>query len=327
MAATTTPGPKPAAAEPPHPAAAPLAALDLPTPVAVAYSGGADSTALLHAACRRWPGQLVGLHVHHGLQAAADGFEAHCRATCTAMGVPLHVARVDARPAPGASPEDAARIARYRALATLAQQAGAATVLLAQHADDQAETVLLALGRGAGLPGLAGMGADSDRHGVRFVRPLLHVEGPALRRWLQQCGIGWVEDPSNADERLTRNRIRRQVAPALDAAWPSWRATFARSARHAAQAQAVLDEVAAADLAAMAGQPRLAGLQALSRPRQANLLRHWLRSRHGTAASAAQLEELLDQVDACRTRGHAIALKVGAGTIRREGALLSYVAA
>jgi tRNA(Ile)-lysidine synthase len=324
MAASTTPAPKPAAAEPPNPALAPLAALALPTPVAVACSGGADSTALLHAARGRWPGQVLALHVHHGLQAAADGFEAQCAAACAAWGVPLHVARVDARHAPGESPEDAARVARYRALAQLAQQAGAACVLLAQHADDQAETVLLALGRGAGLPGLAGMDPDFVRHDVRFVRPLLDVPGAALRGWLQDAGIAWADDPSNADERLTRNRIRRRLGPALDAALPAWRATFARSARHAAQAQALLQELAAQDLAAMDGQPRLADLRRLSRARQANLLRHWLRSRHATAATAAQLEELLDQVAACNTRGHAIAIRVGAGTIRREGALLSY---
>ncbi|HYF17527.1 MAG TPA: ATP-binding protein, partial [Ramlibacter sp.] len=122
MAASPTPRPKPAADPAPNPALAPLLALNPDLPLAVAYSGGADSTALLHAAAARWPGQVRALHVHHGLQEAADGFQAQCERTCASLAVPLHVCRVDARPAPGESPEDAARVARYRALASAARE-------------------------------------------------------------------------------------------------------------------------------------------------------------------------------------------------------------
>lgn len=123
-------------------------------PLAVAYSGGADSTALLLACAEKWPGQVTAIHIHHGLQAAADDFERHCRAFCTQLGVPLLVQRVDARPAPGQSPEDAARRARYEAFRELAleghAQASIKTIAIAQQADDQVETLLLALSREIG---------------------------------------------------------------------------------------------------------------------------------------------------------------------------------
>ncbi|TFZ08711.1 tRNA lysidine(34) synthetase TilS [Ramlibacter humi] len=328
MAASPTPRPK-RAAEPGavpgiHPALAPLQALDPPLPLAVAYSGGADSTFLLLAASWLWPGQVRALHVHHGLQSAADDFESHCVQLCEKLGVPLDVRRVQARHAPGESPEDAARVARYAALAAAAHEAGSACVLLGQHADDQAETLLLALSRGAGLPGLAAMPQRFERHGMTFLRPLLTLPGAVLRQCLVEQGAGFVEDPSNTDTRFTRNRIRHRLLPALEEAFPGFRETFARSARHAAQAQALLEEVAAQDLAAMGSEPAIAALQRLSEARQANLLRHWLRTVHSQAASAAQLDELLAQVRDCTTRGHRLRLKVGRGYVVRNGEHLQF---
>lgn len=292
-------------------------------PLAVALSGGADSTALLLACAARWPGQVEALHVHHGLQPAADRFESHCRALCERLSVPLTVARVDARAAPGASPEDTARRARYAAffrMASTGRSSGAIeTIAIAQHADDQVETLLLALSRGAGLPGLAAMPTRVRRGGVWLARPLLQVPGPTVRAWLRARGEDWVEDPTNADTRYTRNRIRARLMPALHEAFPAFRETFARSAAHAAQAQGLLDEVAAEDLAGCGCPPELARLRSLGRARQANLLRHWLRQVHGATPSAAQLAELLDQLAACRTRGHQIAIRVGHGIVRRCG--------
>lgn len=295
-------------------------------PLAVALSGGADSTALLLACAARWPGQVHAFHVHHGLQAAADGFEQHCTALCARLGVPLAILRVDARHAPGQSPEDAARQARYKALEALAfdsqAQRAIKTIALAQHADDQAETLLLALSRGAGVAGLAAMPAQWRRGGLHWSRPLLRVAGADVRTWLQQRGERWVEDPSNTDERYTRNRIRRQLLPALQQAFPHFRDTFARSCAHAAQASELLQELAEADLAAVGQPPRIVALRLLSRSRQANVLRHWLRGAHGTTPTAAQLDALLDQIAACTTRGHRIHLKVGRGHVMREGDVL-----
>ncbi|MEY3871036.1 MAG: hypothetical protein RLZZ296_31 [Pseudomonadota bacterium] len=320
MAATPTPKPKPVKARPAsiNPAQVALEAFaDLTAPLAVAYSGGADSTALLHAACALWPEQVRAIHVNHGLQAAADQFETNCAAVCAQLNVPLRVVKVSAGHASGESPEDAARKARYTGLADAARAFGVSQVLLGQHADDQVETILLALSRGAGLAGLSAMPAVFERAGVQFVRPLLDVPGASLRHWLKHTGHAFVDDPSNTDERITRNRIRARLLPALADAFPQFRQTFSRSASHAAQAQEVLDEVAAQDLLQVGSPPVIKALQALSRPRQANVLRHWLLVSHQVRPSAAQLAQLLDQVAVCTTRGHQIHLKVATGHVLR----------
>jgi tRNA(Ile)-lysidine synthase len=293
-------------------------------PLAVAFSGGADSTALLVACAHRWPRSVVALHVNHGLQAAASDFERQCEATCSSLGVALHVKRVDARHRAGDSPEDAARVARYDAIHEMALAAGAKCVALAQHADDQVETLLLALSRGAGLAGLAGMRAAWERDGLDYSRPLLEVSADDIRAWLRAQGIAWVEDPTNTDERFTRNRIRARLLPSLAEAFPSYRDTFARSARHAAQAQSLLEETAAEDLARAGTPPAIEALRVMSRARRANALRWWLKSSHGQQPSAAQLDELLDQIDACSTRGHSIHLRVATGFVHREGERLVF---
>ncbi|MEO5797630.1 MAG: tRNA lysidine(34) synthetase TilS [Rhodoferax sp.] len=297
-------------------------------PLAVAFSGGADSTALLLACAERWPGQVQAVHIHHGLQAAADDFVRHCETFCAGLRVQLQVVHVDAQPAPGESPEDAARKARYKAFRALAQevpaQAAIKTIVLAQHADDQVETLLLALSRGAGLPGLACMPARWERDGIHYHRPLLGVRADHIRDWLAQRGVAYVTDPTNADERFTRNRIRAQLLPVLEAAFPQFRETFARSAAHAAQAQTVLVEVAEQDLLAVGHPPKIAALQSLSYARQANVLRHWLTGRHHTTPSTAQLHELQHQIAACTTRGQKIHIKVGAGFAVRRGLWLDW---
>jgi len=290
----------------------------------VAFSGGADSTALLLGAATRWPGRVRALHVHHGLQAAADAFEAQATAAAAQLGVPLTTLHVDARPDAGDSPEDAARRARYQALAQAAHEQGLAAVLLGHHAQDQAETVLLALSRGAGLPGLAAMPELRCIGGAWFGRPLLALDAAALRRWLDAHGIGYVIDPTNADPAYTRNRIRHRVLPALAQAFPSFADTVARSARHAAAAQRLLDELAAEDLSRLGDPPSLAGLRALSPERAINVLRHWLRERHATHGTEAQWREVARQIAAARTRGHAIRLRVGRGFLVRSGAVLGY---
>ena len=292
-------------------------------PVGVAYSGGADSTALLLAAAQRWPGQVQAFHIQHGLQAAADDFVRVCQSVCASLKIALHVVHVDAGHAPGESPEDAARRARYGALAQAAASEGMQGMLLGQHADDQVETMLLALSRGAGLPGLSAMPERFERGGMTFYRPLLNTPSLMLRDWLVQAQVAFVDDPTNLDERFTRNRIRARLLPALAQAFPQFRATFARSARHAAQAQAVLIEVAAQDLATVGNPPAINALQTLSRARQANVLRHWLALQQGTP-SAAQLDQLLHQLAACTTRQHRIDLKVSTGHVSRIESGLHY---
>lgn len=300
-------------------------------PLAIGLSGGADSTALLLACTEKWPGQVKAIHIHHGLQVAADDFASYCLALCDQLKVPLAIHRVDAGNAAGESPEDAARKARYKAFSTVAAEywkpLAIENIAIAQHADDQVETILLALSRGAGLPGLSGMPARWLRDGITYYRPLLRVPGASVRRWLAGRGVSWVEDPSNADERFTRNRIRARLLPPLEAAFPQFRETFARSARHAAQGQALLLELAAMDASTTGNPPGIKALQKLSALRQSNLLRHWLLQAHSVTPSSAQLDELVAQVAACTTRGHRLHLKVGDGHITRDGDRLNYAPA
>ena len=296
-------------------------------PLAVAYSGGADSTALLHACAQRWPGQVYAIHVHHGLQAAADGFEAHCRATCAALQVPLAVAKVDARHQVGQSPEDAARRYRYAAVTELARHGfdvPMCSIALAQHADDQVETLLLALSRGAGVAGLAAMPAQWSRDGLDWHRPLLGVSAADIRAGLSEEGIAWVEDPTNAENFYTRNRIRNQLLPVLEQVFPQFRETFARSAALAAQAKRLQQDLAQQDLLVVGVPPNIKALQQLNSERQANVLRHWLLVHHHTTPTAAQLHALQKLIQACRTRGHKIHCKVGYGFAVRNEANLGW---
>ena len=293
-------------------------------PLGVALSGGADSTALLAACAEKWPNQITALHVNHGLQEAASTFEAQCVALCARLSVPLRVARIHAGHAAGESPEDAARRARYRTLVDLALADCAHdaihSIAIAQHANDQAETFMLALSRGAGLAGLSGMAPLWVRDGITFYRPLLGVTTVELRAWLKQRNLPYCEDPTNEDARFTRNRIRRDLMPAFLAAFPQGLDTVARSARHAAQGQEILEEVGRDDWqsAAVEGVPQLKLLQSLSPSRQANALRVWLKTTYGVIPSHAQLSELQRQIAACRTRGHRIHIKVATGFVERN---------
>src|SRR5580704_2983267 len=215
--------------------------------VCVAFSGGADSTALLAALVPlREPRLRVrAVHVDHQLHPDSKLWSAHCRRVARDLGVPLRVRRVDAVARGGASPEAAARAARYAALAT--GLAAGEALLTAHHADDQLETVLLQLLRGAGVTGLAAMPALAPFAAGQLARPLLGIQGRALRAFVQRAGLPWLEDPSNQSEDFDRNYLRARVLPALVARWPAAAATVARGARHAAEAQWLLDELACAD--------------------------------------------------------------------------------
>jgi tRNA(Ile)-lysidine synthase len=298
--------------------------------MAVAFSGGADSTALLMACVRRWPGQVRAIHIHHGLQADADKFASHCQVLCEQLQVPLVLCKVNAKHEAGQSPEDAARKARYAALSEAVHAhpllQGVKDIALGQHADDQVETLLLALSRGAGLPGLASMPSKWLRADLHWHRPLLNVAGAKLREYLTLLEVTWVEDPTNQDQQFTRNRIRAQLLPALERAFPQFRDTFSRSASHAAEAQEILNEVAAADLSSLmaSGGLNIKFLQQLSPARQSLVLRQWLKVHHQTTPSTVQMSELLSQIAACTTRGHQLRLKVGRGYALRDGQVLTW---
>lgn len=249
----------------------------------IAFSGGLDSTVLLHllANSESIP-PLSAVHVHHGLQAAADAWPSHCQSICDHLGVPLLVMRVQVQP--GASLEGAAREARYQAF-TEVMGAGA-VMLTAQHREDQAETLLFRLLRGAGVRGLTAMPVHRPLAGGHLVRPLLHVSRGELEAYAMAHQLQWIADPSNTDTQFSRNYLRHRVFPRLTERWPQAVSRLARSAEHLNEAQGLLDELARIDLQA-ADQPSpfpwlplpslmLACLRELSDARQRNALRHWL---------------------------------------------------
>lgn len=289
----------------PSPAATALhAALaeDTLAPLRLALSGGLDSCLLLHllAAEPDWRRRLEAVHVHHGLSPHADEWAAFCVAQGAALGVPVRVERVQLCPGNGESLEAQARRARYGMLARHLPPGG--VLLTAHHGDDQLETLLLAIKRGSGVRGLAGMGARQPFAGGVLVRPLLGFARAELAAQAGVLGLTWVEDESNGDERFDRNFVRQQLAPPLRARWPAILQTAARSMSLCAEAAELLDELAQSDLAAIGEGERLpvAPLNALSPARRANVLRHWLRERGATPPSREQLTLLWQEVAQAR---------------------------
>lgn len=248
------------------------------TPLCVALSGGVDSTALLAALAGIRPrlNNLRALHVDHGLRPASREWAQHCRDLARRLRVPLQVLTTKVARAPGASLEAAARVARYDLLASALKPGEA--LLLAHHADDQLETVLLQLFRGSGLPGLSAMPTSAPFAKGTLVRPLLSRSREELEAWVRGQGITWIEDDSNADESLNRNYLRRQVLPLIRERWPGSASAVARSARHVAEAQSLLDRVARADIerASYGESLSVKVLRTLPPDRLNNALRFWI---------------------------------------------------
>ncbi|MFB4369650.1 MULTISPECIES: tRNA lysidine(34) synthetase TilS [unclassified Pseudomonas] len=252
----------------------------------VAFSGGLDSTVLLHllamAARHHELRPIRAVHIHHGLQAVAEQWPAHCQRFCDELGVPLDIVPVQV--APGASLERAAREARYAAFTDLMK--ADEVLLLAQHQDDQAETLLYRLLRGAGVRGLAAMSQNRSLGAGHVVRPLLEVPRKTLEAYAIRHGLQWVEDPSNGDSGFARNFLRRDILPQLATHWPGASAVLARAAAYQAEAQGLLRDLAEIDLERCRGQLDiswlsipcldLSAVRQLSEARQRNLLRHWL---------------------------------------------------
>lgn len=291
-----------------------LSSLPSDAAIAIAYSGGLDSTVLLDAAQRTaGASRCVVLHVHHGLSPNADRWLAHCEATAQALGVRFDAEHVRVRRDGGESLEAAAREARYRALDLMCRRQGAAALWLAHHADDQAETVLLQLLRGAGVAGLAAMAPHriDEASAVPRVRPFLHLLRAQLERYAHLRGLSWIEDESNADTRYARNALRHQVLPALSTHFPGFRDALARSARHAATAQRLLDDLAHIDLRTIARDDGAAlsrkALTALDDARATNVMRVWMRSAALPTPSAARLSDMLRQLREARG-GHALSV-------------------
>lgn len=222
----------------------------------VGYSGGLDSTVLLHALAQLPAARargLVALHVDHGLHPASAAWARHCCGTAAALGVEARVLPVQINRA-GRGLEAAARAARHAALAAALPADG--VLVLAHHADDQSETVLLKLLRGAGPEGLGGMRALRVLPQGWLWRPLLDLPRETLRGYALAQGLEWIEDPTNADLRHARNRLRHEILPALRRHWPPLDASLAHAARHAQAAADYIDEAARRALAELQDSTR-----------------------------------------------------------------------
>lgn len=294
----------------------------------VAFSGGADSTALLAALSRlRLPARaLRALHVDHGLHADSGSWATRAVEVARGLRVPCEVLRAKVARARGESPEARARTARYRLLAGALRPGE--VLLTAHHEDDQLETVLLMLLRGAGVAGLAAMPELAPFAGGFLARPLLTRSRTELEAFVRAAGLPHLEDPSNQDERLDRNFLRRRVLPVIRTRWPGAAATVGRAARHAAEAQRLLEGLAWSDLsAAHHGESLAAGaLRALPPDRRRNALRFWIAARGLTLPPATRLAEIAGPMLAARDDAQPAVEWPGARIERHAGLLTVYPA-
>lgn len=272
--------------------------------ILVAFSGGLDSTVLLHQLVQ-WRAQqptlsLRAIHIHHGLSAHADAWVAHCEAVCAQWQVPLVVERVTLADA-GLGIEAHARQARYQAFADALLPGE--VLATAQHLDDQCETFLLALKRGSGPAGLSAMAEISAFAGTQLIRPLLTQPRAALEQWARQHQLRWIDDESNQDDAYDRNFLRLQVLPLLQQRWPHFADATARSAALCAEQESLLDELLADELSACTtanGTLALTPLMAMSRVRRAALLRRWLAAQNAPMPSRDGLDRLWQEVALAR---------------------------
>ena len=267
----------------------------------VAFSGGLDSTVLLHVLKSVRPGAAItAVHFDHGLHPDSAAWSRHCRAAAQKLGVDFIERRLALDVAAGASVEALAREARYAALKSLAGPGD--VVLTAHHADDQLETVLLRILRGSGVRGLAAIHADSTCGDSRLVRPLLELTRAEIEAEARRRGLDWLEDPSNQDTRFDRNFLRRECLPRLRERWPAAGVMANRLARQMAEAEGLLDELAAGDLAACDDPARipLGLLEPLSVARRNNAIRHALARIALPSPGAVQLAELGRALEARR---------------------------
>lgn len=261
-------------------------------------SGGLDSRVLLHllAAVRlKLSFELSAVHVNHRISPNAHVWAAFCARICTDAAVPFHAIEVDVPRDSGLGLEAAAREARY---AVLLGVDGADFVLLAHHQDDQAETLLLQLLRGAGVKGLAAMPAAVERRGKRIWRPLLDFSRAELLGYARTHDLEWIEDESNLDPAYDRNYVRGHVMPILEGRFSAARRTLARTASHLAQAAELLEDLAKEDAGRTVFESRLDlnALKAMTVARATNLLRYWILKQSGLSLSAARLDDIRSQL-------------------------------
>jgi tRNA(Ile)-lysidine synthase len=288
------------------------------TRLAVGLSGGVDSVVLLSLLADLAPElgySLSAIHVNHAISPSAPRWAEFCAVLCREKNVPLRIEAVDISRWTGLGLEGAARRARYDAFARL----DADVLAVAQHRDDQAETLLLQLLRGAGLRGMAGMPAERllEGTGIRLVRPLLGVARADIEAYARARGLAWVEDESNADTAHRRNFLRHEVLPLIERQFPSARAALARGAGRLHEAGGLVDHLARADLEHLGGMPvEVAALRALGEARARSVLRHCCDQRGIAPPGSARLDEVLRQLGDAR-RDAAVAIPVSGWSFHR----------
>jgi tRNA(Ile)-lysidine synthase len=264
--------------------------------VCVAFSGGMDSIVLLDILDQlKSPLRLnlCAIHVHHGLSPNAQAWMEFCEGICAARNIALTTTRVSIDRSSSLGLEGAARAARYAAIAA----EGTPYVLLAQHADDQAETVLHQMLRGTGLKGLAGMGEKRAASSAQtLLRPLLNVPRGEIEALARERDLEWIEDESNTDTAYTRNFLRHDIVPRLSERFPHYRESLARAARHASEADEMLEALAKIDLVWDGENAFADGLDTLPQARQTNAIYHWLRWQKMSPPAQSQLNELAAQL-------------------------------
>ncbi|MEO6696774.1 MAG: tRNA lysidine(34) synthetase TilS [Gammaproteobacteria bacterium] len=263
----------------------------------VAYSGGLDSHVLLHVLARLPNKSVHAVHVDHGLQENSAQWVKHCEAICAALQIPLLSLHINIDLEPGGSLEAAARDARYQAIASLMEDGD--VLLTAHHQDDQAETVLLQLLRGAGPAGLAGMPACSVFSNGLHVRPLLNFTQAQLRAYAEMQRLVWIEDQSNRDLKFDRNYLRHEITPRLRARWPSYARTLSRSAAHSAEAAELMEALAEIDLHPITQSVTplsITALRSLDEARQRNALRTWIKRLDLPVPNTTHLDHILHDV-------------------------------
>ncbi|MEP1552149.1 MAG: tRNA lysidine(34) synthetase TilS [Paraglaciecola sp.] len=278
--------------------------------IVVAYSGGVDSHVLLHALSELKQSQeyvfnLHAIHIHHGLSQNADIWQTHCQQVCSDLNVAFQTANVAVEAQARQSLEAQARDARYQKLVELAP--ADSHILLGQHQDDQLETFLLQLKRGAGPKGLSAMNQHwsvataigTESKTVNFYRPLLEVSQQSILEYAQQQKLKWVEDESNQNAQFDRNFLRLDVLPILQSRWPELASSVSRSAQLCAQQQEMLDEICAEKLVHIQTDKNCLDLNELLKLNEKwlhQVVRYWLSQQGVSSPSLAVLQQLLPQV-------------------------------
>lgn len=285
--------------------------------ITLGLSGGGDSCVLLHLLVQLRQSldfQLSAIHVNHQISLNAGEWAIFCEKLCAGLNVPLKVIVVDVPRKSGLGLEAAAREARYEALL----EHGSNTLVLAHHQDDQAETLLLQLLRGAGMDGLSAMPAVGQVGAAKVFRPLLGISRSALQTYAKAAGLNWIEDESNQDSRFGRNFLRNEVMPLLRSRFPACTTTLARSVANFSDAAAVLVQVATEDAVNVldSGRLNIQLLATFSVERSVNLLRWWIQAETGLSLSRSRLYEILEQI--CHARPEArVECQLGSVVLRR----------